>query len=55
MNEQMLNTGMLSAPGVVVVVDRLNNVRTTEEVNIAATLYGRGYVREINATIGFAS
>ncbi len=55
MNEQMLNTGMLSAPGVVVVVDRTNNVRTTEQVNIAATLYGKGYVRQINATIGLAS
>lgn len=55
MNDQMLATGMLSAPGVVVAVDRTNNVRTTEHVNIAATLYGKGYVRQINATIGYAS
>lgn len=55
MNEAMLNTGMLSAPGVVVVIDRANNVRTTEVVNIAATLYGKGYIRQINATIGYAS
>lgn len=55
MNEQMLSTGMLSSPGVVIAVDRTNNVRTTEHVNIAATLYGKGYVRQINATIGFAS
>jgi hypothetical protein len=55
MNEAMLNTGMLSAPGVVVTVDRSNNVRTSEVVNIAATLYGKGYIREIRATIGYAS
>lgn len=55
MNEAMLNTGMLSAPGVVVTVDRTNNVRTTSIVNIAASLYGRGYILQINATIGLAS
>lgn len=54
MNEQMTNRGMLSPSGVVVAVDRTNNVRTTEHVNISATVYGIGYVRQINASIGFA-
>ena len=54
MNERMLNAGMLSAPGVVVVVDRANNVRTTEQVNLSASLYSKGYVLQVNATIGYA-
>ena len=54
MNERMLNAGMLSAPGVVVEVDRTNNVRTTEQVNLTANLYSKGYVLQVNATIGYA-
>ena len=55
MNDSMLSTGMLSAPGVVIAVDRTNNVRTGQVVNIAASLYGKGYVLQINGTIGLAS
>jgi hypothetical protein len=54
MNERMLNAGMLSAPGVVVEVDRTNNVRTTEQVNLTANLHSKGYVLQVNATIGYA-
>jgi len=38
-----------------VVVDRSNNVRATSEVNVAITLFSRGYILQENITIGFAS
>lgn len=34
-------------------IDRTNNVKTTSIVNFAATLYARGYILEIDGTIGF--
>ncbi len=59
-NDNMTAVGMLSQAGpgnsgAVVTVDRTNNVRTQKAVNIALTLYGRGYIFTVNATIGFAS
>ncbi len=34
-------------------IDRTNNVRTTSTVNFTATLYSRGYILEIDGTVGF--
>ena len=34
-------------------IDRTNNVKTTSIVNFAATLYARGYVLQIDGTVGF--
>jgi len=52
-NVNMTSKKMIS--NATVAVDRSNNVRADSEVNIAATLYSRGYILQINATIGFAS
>ncbi len=38
-----------------VAVDRTNNVQSTSIVNVAATLYARGYIMELDATIGFGT
>lgn len=37
------------------VIDRTNNVRTTSTVNFAATIYSRGYILQINGTVGFGT
>ncbi len=36
-------------------IDRTNNVRTTSIVNFSATLFSRGYILEIDGTIGFGN
>ena len=33
-------------------IDRTNNVRTTSTVNFSATLFARGYILEIDGTVG---
>lgn len=50
--DSMIAPGLIT--GVVVTVDRANNVRNTNNVNIAASLQGVGYVIDITATIGYA-
>lgn len=51
LKEQMLSTSMIS--DYLVVVDRANNVKTTSNVNIAVTIYSRGYILQETITIGF--
>lgn len=53
LNSQMVAKGMLSSAQVL--VDRSNNIRATSTVNVAITLFSRGYVLQENITIGFAS
>ncbi len=48
---QMFDKSMIS--GFAYTIDRTNNVQTTSEVNFAATLFARGYILQINGTIGF--
>ena len=36
-------------------IDRTNNVRETSEVNFSCTLFGVGYILQINGTIGFGT
>lgn len=36
-------------------IDRTNNVRTTSVVNFSATLFSRGYILEIDGTVGFGN
>lgn len=50
---QMLNKNMIS--NYLVVVDRANDVKSTSEVNIAVTIWSRGYILQENITIGFGS
>jgi hypothetical protein len=50
---QMTAKNMISSA--TVAVDRSNNVRATSEVNVAITLFSRGYILQENVTIGFAS
>lgn len=38
-----------------VAVDRTNNVQTTSEVNVAVTIFARGYILQENITIGFGT
>jgi hypothetical protein len=49
----MFDKSMIS--GFAYTIDRTNNVRTTSEVNFAATLFARGYILQINGTIGFGT
>lgn len=49
----MLNKNMIS--DYLVVVDRANNVQATSAVNIAVTIWSRGYILEENITIGFGN
>ncbi len=51
--DNMLAKSMIS--NYTVVVDRSNNVQTTSEVNIAVTIYARGYILQENITIGFGT
>lgn len=53
LRDQMLAKSMIS--GFTYTIDRTNNVRTTSTVNFACTLYARGYILEIDGTIGFGS
>lgn len=53
LRDQMLAKSMISNYSYV--IDRTNNVRQTSEVNFAATLYSRGYILQINGTIGFGN
>lgn len=48
----MLTQGMVSG-ATLVVVDRTANVSTTSLVPVTVTIFGRGYVDQINATVGF--
>jgi hypothetical protein len=48
----MLTQGMVSA-ATQVVVDRTANVSSTSKVPIKVTVFGRGYVDEIDAVVGF--
>ena len=50
---QMFDKSMIS--GFSYVIDRSNNVRSTSEVNFASTLFARGYILQINGTIGFGT
>ena len=52
LRDQMLAKSMIS--NFTYVIDRTNNVRTTGVVNYAASLFSRGYILEIDGTIGFA-
>jgi hypothetical protein len=52
LRDQMLAKSMIS--DFTYVIDRTNNVRSTSVVNYAATLYARGYILEIDGTIGLA-
>jgi hypothetical protein len=51
LTSQMPPASMSSNP--IVSVDRTNNVRTTSNVNIAVTIYSRGYILQETITIGF--
>jgi hypothetical protein len=53
LRDNMLAKSMISAFSYV--IDRSNNVQTTSEVNFACTLQARGYVLQINGTIGFGT
>lgn len=50
-NDQMTSKNMIS--GVLVVVDRTNNINTTKVVKVTVTIYARGYVLEEDVLIGF--
>lgn len=51
--DQMIATGEIS--GCTVVVDRTNNILTTNIVNVAVTITTRGYVLEADVSIGFST
>jgi hypothetical protein len=53
LRDQMLARSMIS--DFAFTIDRTNNIRTTSTVNFAATLYARGYILEIDGTVGFGS
>lgn len=53
LRDQMLAKSMIS--NFTYTIDRTNNVRTTGIVKFAATLYSRGYILEIQGTIGYGS
>ncbi len=53
LRDNMLAKSMIS--NFTFTIDRTNNVRSTSIVNFAATLYSRGYILEIDGTIGFGS
>lgn len=53
LDENMVAKSMLSDEEVA--VDRSNNVRTTKEVNIAVTIFSRGYILQENITIGYGN
>ncbi len=51
LKNNMFDKSMIS--GFSYVIDRANNVQSTSQVNFAATLFARGYILQINGTIGF--
>jgi hypothetical protein len=51
LDAQMLGPNMIS--GYTVTVDQTNNVQATSIVNVTVTIQPRGYVLELDATIGF--
>ncbi len=53
LRDQMLARSMIS--NFTYSIDRTNNVRATSEVNFAATLFSRGYILQINGTIGYGT
>ena len=53
LRDQMISTQMLS--NVIVAVDRAVNVRTTSNVNVAITLYARGYVLQESIQIAYGA
>jgi hypothetical protein len=53
LRDQMLAKSMISDFDYV--IDRTNNVQATSTVNFTATLYARGYVLEIDGTVGFGT
>jgi hypothetical protein len=48
----LLSQGMVSGP-TLVVVDQTANVTATSKVPVTVTVFGRGYIDEIDATVGF--
>jgi hypothetical protein len=56
---QGVTTTQMSNKGMIVKckthIDRTNNIRATDTVKVSQTLYGKGYILEIDAEIGFAS
>ncbi len=52
LDDNMLAKSMISAS--TFTIDRTNNVKTTSTVNWAATIYLRGYILEIDGTVGLA-
>ncbi len=53
LKDNMFSKSMIS--GYAYTIDRTNNVRATSEVNFAATLFSRGYILQINGTIGYGT
>lgn len=53
LNDNMTAKAMISSA--TVAVDRGNNVQTTSTVNVAVTIFARGYVLEEDITIGFGN
>jgi hypothetical protein len=51
LRDQMLGVSMIS--DFTVVVDRTNNILTTQTVNIAVTITSRGYILQENVTISY--
>lgn len=51
LKNNMFDKSMIS--GFSYAIDRSNNVQSTSQVNFAATLFARGYILQINGTIGF--
>jgi hypothetical protein len=53
LRDQMFAKSMIS--GFSYTIDRTNNIRSTSTVNFAATLFSRGYILEIDGTVGFGN
>jgi len=53
LRDQMVAKNMIS--NFSYAIDRTNNVRTTSIVKFAATLFSRGYILEIDGTVGFGN
>jgi hypothetical protein len=53
LRDQMFAKSMIS--GFAYTIDRTNNVRNTSEVNFSATLFQRGYILQINGSIGYGT
>ncbi len=53
LRDNMLAKNMIS--NFTYAIDRTTNVRTTDTVAFAATLFARGYLLEIDGTVGFGS